>query len=41
MSLIPNKTQHDVNVNIIPDYIGIGLIGVVVLVLMIINKKLL
>lgn len=36
--LIPNESKHTVIIQ--PDYLGIGIIGLVILALMVINKKL-
>lgn len=41
MNLIPEKSDHDVRVHILPDYVSIGLIGLMILFLMVVNKKLL
>ena len=40
-SLLPAQSEHDVRVHILPDYGSIAAIGVVILLLMIVNAKLL
>jgi hypothetical protein len=37
--LIPTESKHTLIIK--PDYIGIGVIGLVILLLMVVNKKLL
>lgn len=41
MNLIPENSEHDVRLHFIPDYAGIAAIGLMILLLMVINKKLL
>lgn len=37
--LIPDESQHTLIIK--PDYLGVGVIGLVILLLMVVNKKLL